>query len=281
MSANFEADRLGPYTFSSRKMPDGMHYSMAICGTCHLLYATEIPSANWIAQEYREAAYASASEARFAADTYIKALTRLQPPPPDRDGILDIGAGDGAFLERLDALGFTGLVGIEPSRAPVSQARPSLQSRIRNEFFGDSDYGDGRFSLITCFQTLEHIDQPKSVYKRIYRLLKPGGVFMSVVHNYRSWTARLLGTKSPIFDIEHLQLFDSYSLEFAYRKTGFVSISVSPLGNTYPLSYWLRLAPLSPDIKQRLLSAMDRLGVGSLSLSLRVGNLVGTGVKPH
>ena len=49
--------------------------------------------------------------------------------------------------------------------------------------------------------------------KEAFRILKPGGAIFLIGHNRRrSLSARLLGRRSPIFDIEHLQLFSPRSL---------------------------------------------------------------------
>ncbi len=43
-----------------------------------------------------------------------------------RDGALDIGTGDGAFLAELLRAGYTDVIGIEPSSAPIEAAAPKF-----------------------------------------------------------------------------------------------------------------------------------------------------------
>jgi hypothetical protein len=55
----------------------------------------------------------------------------------------------------------------------------------------------------------------------------------------------MMGTKSPIFDIEHLQLFDSRTGISRFCETpDSTQIKVSSVQNRYPVDYWLKLFPL-------------------------------------
>jgi hypothetical protein len=54
---------------------------------------------------------------------------------------------------------------------------------------------------------MEHVLDPKVIALPAFRLLRPGGAFVTVTHDHRGRLNRLLGRRSPIIDIEHLQLF--------------------------------------------------------------------------
>ena len=125
--ANIELDRLDSFAFASRKMPEYMHYRLVDCPICDLLYANPLPCEEYLAEGYGEAAYDSGVEAHYAATTYADTLSTFIEQLPDRHGALDIGTGDGAFLECLLDLGFGGVVGVEPSRAPIAAAREDVR----------------------------------------------------------------------------------------------------------------------------------------------------------
>ena len=96
-----------------------------------------------------------------------------------------------------------------------------------------------------------------------------------VVHDRRAALNRLLGTRSPIVDVEHLQLFCPPSLRALLEGAGYRDVSVSPITNTYPLSYWARLLPLPRAVRARVLDSLGRLG--RVEVGARVGNMVGIG----
>ncbi len=98
-------------------------------------------------------------------------------------------------------------------------------------------------------------------------------------HNRRALSALLLGLKSPIFDVEHLQLFSRKSMRRLLTTAGFTRIRVVPILNCYPLSYWLRLLPIPRRLKQQVLPALLGTRLGQLALPLPAGNLAALGFK--
>jgi SAM-dependent methyltransferase len=276
--ADLDPARLDGFAFASRKLPELMHYRLLRCRRCDVIYASPAPPPGGLAQAYESAEFDSAEEAAFAARSYVRHL-----PPLGRerlDGVLDIGTGDGAFLAALLKAGFRKVQGVEPSSAPIRSAPPALRRRIRHGMFKASRHRAGGFGLLTCFQTLEHLHDPGALLKDAFRLLKPGGAFYTVCHSHRSLSARLLGRRSPIYDIEHLQLFSPASLRRLLESRGFVDVQVRPILNVYPLHYWMKVFPLPKALKPGLIRAAKALGLGYLPIPLPAGNLAAYGVKP-
>jgi SAM-dependent methyltransferase len=271
-----ELDR---FAFASRKLPEYMHARLIECGVCELLYGNPVLSAATLADAYREADFDSGGEASFASATYAAQVRRIFPRLPDLTGALDIGTGDGVFLEKLLRLGFRDVAGVEPSVAPVAAAKAHIRPLIRLGLFNAADYPSASLSLVSCFQTLEHVSNPLETVQSAYELLKPGGVLVVVVHNRKSVSARLLGAKSPIFDIEHLQLFCPVTSRRLLERAGFRDITVSVLWNRYPLHYWVKLSPLPNAIKRPLLAVLKRSFLGRIPLAFPPGNLLCFGFK--
>jgi SAM-dependent methyltransferase len=279
VESNIDLAKLTEFAFASRKYPEYMHPRMVECGGCNLVYASPAISREVLCGAYAEAAFDSGQESHFASETYGGLVAAEFDSIPQRHSALDIGAGDGSFLEKLMSLGFEEVVGVEPSAAPISAARENIRQMIRHDVFRASDFTPARFELITCFQVLEHIPEPLDLIKDIYSLLKPGGHFITVTHNLEALSARLLGPKSPIFDIEHLQLFSQKTLETLLVRAGFTNVRVVRLWNRYPIHYWLKLFPIPRVAKLSLVEASRRLKFGELACSLPAGNIVAVGVK--
>ena len=277
--SNFDINSLNSFSFASRKKPEYMHYRLVICNVCDLLYATPVPDSKWLHDSYAGAQYDSQEEAQFASRTYSRQLLKFLHELPDLKGALDIGCGDGAFLERLLELGFSDVSGVEPSNAPYQSARPEIMKMIELNVFSAERYKGRKFSLITCFQTMEHVDEPKTLCAKSYELLKEGGVFFLVLHNYRSLSAKILGKKSPIFDIEHLQLFSINSIKYLLNEIGFKNITVYPIFNNYTLKYWLKILPLGNEFKNGVLKITDSIAISHWPISIPAGNLVAIGHK--
>jgi SAM-dependent methyltransferase len=274
--ANVDVEALGSFAFASRKLPEYMHFALVACAQCDLLYTNPAPTPGALAALYREAAFDAGDESRLASATYGRQLSRVVAALPDRDGALDIGTGDGAFLEQLLAHGFTRVMGVEPSAAPIAMASPAVRPLIRHGVFRAADFAPASLRLVTCFQTIEHVYDPLSLCQDARSLLRAGGALVLVCHNRRALLARALGLKSPIFDVEHMQLFSPVSLRALLTRAGYTRVEIRPLVNRYPLNYWARLFPFPAAVKARALALLRRSGVGALQLAAPVGNLIAT-----
>jgi SAM-dependent methyltransferase len=279
--SNVDAARLDRFAFASRKLPEYMHHRLVECRACDLLYASPVPATPELAKAYEEAAFDSGPEAHYAARTYARFLPEICASLPDRNGAIDIGTGDGAFLGELLAAGFTDVAGVEPSAAPIAAADPPIRPLIRQGLFRPQDFERSRYSLITCFQTMEHLDDPLALFRGAFGLLKPGGALFLIGHNRRALSARLLGRKSPIFDVEHLQLFSKIGARRLMERAGFERIRVRSFVNRYPLHYWMKLLPLPTRAKTTLMRASKTLGLGYVPAPLPAGNIVIIGFRPH
>lgn len=279
LAANYSDDKLNSFSFASRKVPEAMHLRMLRCTACDLLYASPAPSLDTLEAAYRQADFDSGEEAGFASRTYIRLVSRFLPKLPDLDGALDIGTGDGAFLERLLEQGFTHVQGVEPSAAPIASAKDPIKPLIVSGLFEPESFEAGSFSLVSCFQTLEHVENPAQILSSALRLLKPGGAFVTVSHNFRSVSARMLGSKSPIYDIEHLQLFSTKSMENLLAGCGFTGVVVRSVANTYPLHYWLKILPIGNAVKQKAISLAKMSKIGYIPVSIPAGNIFAIAFK--
>jgi SAM-dependent methyltransferase len=281
LDERLDAGRLDSFSFASRKAPEFMSYRLLRCATCRTVYAAAAPPPEALAVAYSKAAYDSAEEAILAADTYEGVLKPVIAALPQRARALEIGTGTGVFLERLRAAGFADVVGIEPSKAAIEAAESEIRPFIREGIFAEEEFVPESFDFICCFQTLEHVSAPKELTESCRRLLRSGGVLAFVTHDYMAPINRLLGRRSPIIDIEHLQLFCRSSLETLLTNAGFVIEKLSPVVNRYPLRYWLRLSPLPEPIKNACSQTLSLLGLGGLRIGMNVGNLMTIGRKPY
>jgi SAM-dependent methyltransferase len=253
---------------------------MVECGACGLLYGTPAVSIDSGLNAYKDAAFDSGQESQFAARTYAKLIAGQLNSIASRERALDIGAGDGAFLEQLIQLGFRDITGVEPSAAPIAYAKPEVRNMIRHDIFRARDFAGRRFDLVTCFQVMEHLWNPCELAREVNSILNPGGLFVTVTHNLKALSARLLGDKSPIFDIEHLQLFSEKTIRALLQRSGFTDIRVMRVWNRYPIHYWMKLAPLPQNLKQALITVAKHRPLAAVTCALPAGNMAAVARKP-
>ena len=251
------------------------------CASCTLVYAPSPPDRRFLAEAYAAADYDSGEEAQCAANSYASALAPCIEKLGDFSAAVDVGAGSGPLLPWLREVGFQNVLGIEPSRAAIHAAPACVRPMLREGMFGPDSLGEMRPSLICSFMTLEHMDDPGTFMKTASALLKPGGMVALVVHNWQGVLNRALGLRSPIIDIEHLQLFNPTSADILLKNAGFEHIHVRSICNRYPLRYWLRLAPFPAFLKMATIKTLQALSLADVKVPMNVGNILAVGTKPN
>jgi SAM-dependent methyltransferase len=144
----------------------------------------------------------------YTAERELAIIEQLVDPGPD-DLILDAGCGYGRVAERFLSSGAR-VVGVDISRQMINYCNRELQG----EFIGaiadieNLPFCDGSFNKIVCVGVLVHVESPQQVIRECARVLKPGGIFVTVNNNllllYYSlfhslrffvadWARRLLG----------------------------------------------------------------------------------------
>lgn len=271
---NFSLSGLNEFSFASRKEPELFHLRLYLCENCDLIYANPALPQPMVEKEYENAAFDSGVEASYAARTYSSYL----PNKKTIKSALDIGCGGGEFLLELHKKGVEKVQGIEPSSQVIATADSRVKNFIKQGFFEKKNYREGDFDLISCFQTFEHVSDPLALSRDAYHLLENGGRFYVISHNFRGVVNRILGAKSPIYDIEHLQLFSPKSLRKILELAGFKQIKIFPILNTYPLFYAVKLAPKIP-AKKQVIELIKKIKIGYIPMLLPIGNIAAIATK--
>jgi SAM-dependent methyltransferase len=115
-----------------------------------------------------------AKNARFVADLGAPLIELLNPQSGER--ILDLGCGDGALTEKLEACGCR-VVGVDGSAEQVAAARErGLDARVMN---GEALEFDREFDAVFSNAALHWMKRPDAVIAGVRRALKPGGRFVA------------------------------------------------------------------------------------------------------
>ena len=162
--ATLDEGRLTASAFASRKLPEYMHSRMVECNLCGMLYANPVLRQEDLADAYKDASFDSGAESSLAAVTYRALLEPHLGALPSRTDALDIGAGDGAFVEELLALGFTRRRRRGAIRGPHRRLQsPGIRGHLKCGIFAAEQFATESLDLITCFQVIEHVWDPVKI----------------------------------------------------------------------------------------------------------------------
>lgn len=271
---NFNSKVFNSKVFSARRIPDRTHYRFLKCSKCGLIFSNPIIERDKINSLYFKSDFNYNQEAQYLKKTYFNYFKKyLLRTNYKKAKVLEIGCGNGFLLEELKDNGIKNIYGLEPGKLSVDKARKDIRNRIKVDILRKNIFPKESFDIICCFHTLDHIVDINIFLKEVNRLLKINGKVFFVVHNTNGLSVKLFGEKSPIFDIEHIYLFNPNSLMSIFNKYGFNKLKVFNVNNTYPLNYWVKLFPMPNIIKQILFKIFYVTKIGLIPLTLGAGNI--------
>ncbi len=271
--ANFELDALNPVIFSARRLPDGIHYRIVRCSTCGLVRSDPVAPSDLISALYKESSFDYSEEVENIRRTYGGYLAKLDLFGGEKGSILEVGCGNGFFLEQALRQGYKEAHGVEPSESAVAGADPKMAPNIVCDIMHKGIFPERSMDAICLFQVLDHIPGPTEMLKECFQVLKPGGLILCLNHNVDSISARLLKARSPIIDIEHTYLYGPATIKRLFEHCGFQTLKLGPVFNRYSIHYLARLVPAPRGVKKILLKTLLGTRLGRISLSVPLGNL--------
>ena len=151
--------------------------------------------------------------------------------------LLDVGANFGFFVKEAGT--WFDARGIEPSPILAEWARTHLQVQVEaGSIYDERAEFRGRFDVVTMFDVIEHLDDPRAALQRCREYLKPEGRLFITTPDTGSGMAGLLRGHWYYIDfVQHVSLFDSANLRRLLADTGFVVDDRRTVGRRYKLSY--------------------------------------------
>jgi SAM-dependent methyltransferase len=168
-------------------------------------------------------------------------------------------------------------VGIEPNVGLCRCAREDLHlnaiAGTLEEVKLASDYAD----VATMMHVIEHVPDPLSTLKEVYRVVKPGGVFVMETPRYDSLMFRLLGSRERSLSCDgHIYFFTTTTLAKLAQKAGFRLLRTDLVGRSMTLErllYNVGVVSKSKGIQAALGKISSALGLNRLSISLNLRDM--------
>lgn len=180
-------------------------------------------------------------EKEVTRETLEHCLDRIADYAP-RGSLYDVGAATGYFLTCARERGYV-VSGVDISAAAAREAaNKGVTVHVGTTVPSIPDHSH---DVITAFDVLEHVPDPKVILTEIDRLLKTEGVFMASTPNATSALARLLGKYwTLIVPPEHLVLMSEKGMRMLLSRYGYEVQWVGTIGKRFTLPYILQIASL-------------------------------------
>ena len=218
------------------RAPDRFHgrrdqYVLLRCSACTVAWLSRPPKPYEMHMHYTEAYDKLISAAGANSPKRWKDRRATLELYKQSGSLLDLGCSSGLFLGSL-ARDSWELYGIEMSAdsAKAAEARTGANVFVGNIL--DAPFPAESFDVITCFDVLEHLYEPRRVMARVGEWLKPGGIFYVQVPNVDSAEARVFGSYWHGLELpRHLFHYSPASLEFLAKSAGFRDVSLETRRN--------------------------------------------------
>lgn len=206
---------------------DGAPREACRCDDCGFGHMSPQLTDAFLAEYYGAAvvyAYGSDKPGDYAAVigdkvTLIRRFLKAAGDAPRSGLAVDYGAGVGTTVKAMADLGFDSL-GVEISARSRETAVGLFHIDMRG---GDlSQFADDSIALLTMFDVMEHMLQPRVFTAQMFDKIQPGGLAMIGVPNFDSLDRILRGVKSQVMTFpEHVNFFTKSSLVRMMETAGF------------------------------------------------------------
>lgn len=238
------------------------------CRDCDLVYINPRPPVELIHQGYAEAVdetYVSQAEGRLHAFRKI-ALQISQLKDPTGGRLLDVGAAAGFFLVAARKAGWQ-VEGIELGTWLAEWARERFDLPIGTTPLQAGLFPPASFDVVTLFDVLEHVEDPKQTVRCVREILKDDGLFVLSYPDFGSIFARLLKRHWWFLLSVHLFYFTRQTIRRLLEENGFEVISMQRLYPSLQIGYLIqRLGVYNQFLGRSLEAATKALGLHGRSI---------------
>lgn len=251
----------------------GQFFQVVECVKCRLRFLFPVPEAQEVEDAYtrvKDDEYLSIETPRRIA--FTKLLQRLEKfvRPPGK--LLDAGCYTGLFPALAQEKGWEAY-GVEPSAWAARIAGERLPGKIFQGYLSNMLFPEEVFDIITSWDVIEHVTDPRKEIQRMAALLKPGGwLFLSTMHS-EAFFVKLMGARWPWYMPMHLFYFTPTTLEPFVKEAGLKIVVVDPYPHYTTVQYTLwKLEPMLGPVAKALGKIAKRAGLAEKIIKIDMGD---------
>jgi 2-polyprenyl-3-methyl-5-hydroxy-6-metoxy-1,4-benzoquinol methylase len=257
------------------------------CRDCDLLFSADPPTATALVSIYGPA-YFTASEGELQGQGYLDYLAeepehrrnarsrlRLLQRFTEPGRLLDVGCAAGFFLDEARRVGWA-VCGVDVSEAMTRSARARLLP-VRTSSFLDVELGDEAFDVVTMWDYIEHVLDPRAEIRHAARVLRPSGIFALSTGDAGSAIARISGKRWHLLTPRHHNFFFTRGTLMRYlEEQGFQLLTMKKPSSTYSVAYLAHKSQTVAGnrVPKQLLTIAERSPLGRLKIPLNLFDIM-------
>jgi 2-polyprenyl-3-methyl-5-hydroxy-6-metoxy-1,4-benzoquinol methylase len=225
----------------------GEEFELVFDSNLQLYKTTPQPDALKLSDHYKSEDYISHTDYKrnlkeklyhivkqFTLKNKLKLINNFQT---DSKTLLDFGCGTGDFLKVCQKDSWI-ITGIEPNE----NARNIANQKLSNKVFDVaqlSQFKNNSFDVITLWHVLEHLPNYEEDLKTLKNLLKPEGVLVIAVPNFKCWDAKHYQSFWAAWDVpRHLWHFSQDAIS---KLMGYLNMKVTQIEPMYFDAFYVSL----------------------------------------
>lgn len=201
----------------SRSVPAFAKHFLHACLSCGMVYCKRTPTQQDLDALYNNyptrSALSSVTRARY--NELLQGMERYRT----HGRLLDVGCGDGYFLDVAKERGWT-VFGTEYNERTVAKCR-ERGILMQQGPLDPKNYPADHFDVITSFEVIEHVQDPDADIRNMAQLLRKGGYVYMTTPNFRSLAKWMAGPNWSVVNWpEHLNYFTPHTLGLCMANNG-------------------------------------------------------------
>ncbi len=261
------------------------------CSQCGLVFVSPRPDPNELYALYGETYFHNDESSTVGYTNYLKDENNIRKTFAGRlshleafikpGKLLDVGCAAGFFLSEAQKRGWS-VQGLDVSSFAVNYAQEHFGLDARNGSFTELDYPADSYDMVTMWDVIEHVPDPKAYIQRAASVLRSGGVFALATPDVDSLPARLTGRRWVGYKLseEHVYYFSARTLSLMLNEAGFDVVNVRHVGKYVTLRLFLdRLGMYSPLLSKTLALAERAFKLSERSLYVNPYDIVAITAK--
>ncbi|MGB1287951.1 MAG: class I SAM-dependent methyltransferase [Aggregatilineales bacterium] len=220
------------------------------CQHCELVYVGSQPDADELHALYSESYFHNDESGEVGYSDYIGDEINIRKTSRKRlkhlsqfitgGRMMDVGCAMGFFIDEASKQGFD-VEGLDVSQFATEYVEKHFGHEVHTGSLLVQDFESSAYDMVTMYDVIEHVPDPKAYMEKVADMLKPGGIYELATPDVGSFPAKLAGSHWIGYKLadEHVYYFSVATLKKMLGDAGFDVLAVRHIGKFVTMKLFL------------------------------------------